>query len=176
MIDEDMIKYFCDIEKERNFTMSPDDYEQFIDMLDPKVDIQIKYWPNSPHLEQVEYGGCVDLFNYEDISLKAGESCLIPLGVAMKLPYGFDAILIPRSSTFRRYHILQTNSVGYIDNTYCGPDDMWKAPVIATEDTYIKKGTRCFQFRLIEQQPRLVFQESSLIDETNRQGFGSSGR
>ena len=171
----DIIKYFCDIEKEKNSTMSPDDYEQFIDMLDPKVDIQIKYWPNSPHLEQGDWGAWIDLYTYEDVTLQKGDFALIPLGVAMKLPYGFEANLVPRSSTFKRYGIIQTNHYGVIDPTYCGNDDMWKCPVFATHSVTIPKGARICQFRINEVQPRINFKEVVSLSDENRGGFGSTG-
>lgn len=139
-------------------------------------DIYIKYWPHSPKLEQTTQGGCIDLYNYEDVTLKAGESYLMPLGVAMKIPDNYDAILLPRSSTFLRYGIIMGNSVGYLDCSYHGPNDEWRAPMYATKDIFIPKGTRLFQFRLIPKQPDIAFLESDLEGETDRGGFGSSGK
>lgn len=85
--------------------------------------LKVRYKKGSPQITQEEYGGCIDLYNYEDVELKAGEFKLIDLGVAMQLPPGFDAILIPRSSTFKKYGLLLVNSPGYIDHTYCGSED-----------------------------------------------------
>lgn len=137
--------------------------------------IKIKYLPGSPELEQIDKGGCVDLYNYEDVTLQAGEFKLINLGIAIELPEGYDAIILPRSSTFKRYHILLVNSVGYIDNSYAGDTDYWLAGVYATEPTFIPKGTRCFQFKLVPCQPKLDFNKVNSLTKKVRNGFGSTG-
>lgn len=139
------------------------------------VDIPIHYLPGSPHLEIAPYGGCVDLYNYDELCLKAGERGFINFGISMKLPEGYDALIFPRSSTFNRYGILLTNSVGYIDNSYNGTDDYWKACVYATRDITIPRGTRCFQFRIIKKQPEINFIQRDNLNNINRGGFGSSG-
>ena len=128
------------------------------------VKIPIHYLPGSPHLEITSYGGCVDLYNYEELCLKAGEKGFINFGISMKLP-----------EEFKRYGILITNSVGYIDNSYNGTEDYWMACVYATRDITIPKGTRCFQFRLIKRQPNIDFVQQDSLNDTNRGGFGSSG-
>lgn len=86
--------------------------------------IKIRYLPGSPHLEQVGWGSWIDLYTYEDNTLKAGERKYISMGIAMQLPKGYEAILAPRSSTFKRYGLLQTNGIGVIDATYNGDDDI----------------------------------------------------
>ena len=139
------------------------------------VKIPIHYLPGSPHLEITNYGGCVDLYNYEELCLKAGKKGFINFGISMKLPEEYDALILPRSSTFKRYGILLTNSVGYIDNSYNGTEDYWMACVYATRDITIPKGTRCFQFRLIKRQPNIDFVQQNSLNNTNRGGFGSSG-
>ena len=139
------------------------------------VKIPIHYLPGSPHLEVTNYGGCVDLYNYEEVCLKAGEKGFINFGISMKLPEEYDALILPRSSTFKRYGILLTNSVGYIDNSYNGTEDYWMACVYATRDITIPKGTRCFQFRLIKRQPDINFIQQNSLNDVNRGGFGSSG-
>lgn len=139
------------------------------------VEIPIHYLPGSPHLEVTTYGGCIDLYNYNEVHLKAGEKGFINFGFSMKLPDGYDALILPRSSTFSRYGILMTNSVGYIDNSYNGTEDYWKACIYATKDIDIPRGTRCFQFRLIKKQPSINFSQQENLNETNRGGFGSSG-
>jgi dUTP pyrophosphatase len=139
------------------------------------VEVQIHYLPGSPHLEAKTYGGCIDLYNYDELCLKTGEKGFINFGLSMKLPEGYDALIFPRSSTFKRYGILMTNSVGYIDNSYNGTDDYWRACVYATRDIIIPKGTRCFQFRIIKQQPEINFVQRESLNPYNRGGFGSSG-
>ena len=112
----------------------------------------------------------------EDVELKAGEFKLIPLGVAMELPKGYEAHLVPRSSTFKNYGILQTNSCGIIDCSYCGDEDMWRMPVYATRDTVIHQNDRICQFRIVENQPKITFDEVESLGNADRGGFGSTGR
>lgn len=116
----------------------------------------------------------IDLSAAETVAMKKGEFRLIHLGVAMKLPEGYEAHLAPRSSTFKNFKILQTNSVGVVDGSYCGNEDWWKMPVYATEDTVIEKGSRIAQFRIMRIQPVITFIEGDL-SEVNRGGFGSTG-
>lgn len=118
----------------------------------------------------------IDLRASETVELKAGEFSLIPLGVAMELPAGYEAHLVPRSSTFKNYGILQTNSCGVIDGSYCGDDDMWRMPVYATRDTVIRENDRICQFRIMENQPEIVFDEVSSLQNDSRGGFGSTGK
>lgn len=138
--------------------------------------IKVQYLDDSiPRLEYVgRKSDWIDLSAAETVSLKKGEFRLIHLGVAMKLPEGYEAHLAPRSSTFKNFKILQTNSVGVIDSSYCGKNDWWKMPVYATEDVTIEKGSRIAQFRIMEIQPTLNFVECSL-DYADRGGFGSTG-
>lgn len=140
------------------------------------VNIKIHYLPGSPELEQTDWGSWIDLYVYEDITLKAGERKYISMGVAMQLPQGYEAILAPRSSTFKRYGLLQSNSIGVIDSSYNGDDDIWCMPVVATKDIYIPKGTRICQFRIQEEQPKIHFIPVSSLGNENRNGFGSSGK
>ena len=138
--------------------------------------IKIKYFGQD--LEKLEYIGgksdWIDLRASETVELKAGDFKLIPLGVAMELPPGYEAHVVPRSSTFKTYGILQTNSCGVIDGSYCGDQDMWKMPVYATRDTVIQKGDRICQFRIMENQPEIVFQETEFLENKDRGGFGTT--
>ena len=118
----------------------------------------------------------IDLRAAEAVTLRAGEFRLIPLGVAMALPAGYEAHLVPRSSTFKNYGILQTNSMGVVDNTYCGDGDQWFFPAYATRDTVLEKGARICQFRIVENQPRLEFTAVDRLDGQDRGGFGSTGK
>ncbi len=118
----------------------------------------------------------IDLRAAETVEMKAGEFRLIPLGVAMKLPDGYEAHVVPRSSTFKNYGILQTNSCGIIDQSYCGSNDQWMYPAYATRDTVIQINERICQFRIFAHQPRLEFISCNYLEETDRGGFGSTGR
>ena len=154
--------------------------------------LRVKYVdPDFPTLHIEEKGNWIDLKCIEDYTLKAGESAFINLGVAMKPPIGYEAHLAPRSGTFRKYGLLQTNGVGVIDDSYSGNDDIWMMPVYATQDTVIKKGERLCQFRLFPTMETmfsgnstfmpfnhcmLTIVEVEKLDDTNRGGFGSSGR
>ena len=117
----------------------------------------------------------IDLRAAEDVTLTKGEFCLVPLGVAMRLPEGYEAHIVPRSSTFKNFGIIQTNHQGVIDNSYSGDNDEWKMPVLAVRDTVIHKGDRICQFRIMEKQPELVFTEVEHLSGPDRGGFGSTG-
>ncbi len=137
--------------------------------------IKINYHKSPYRLKLSEKGDWVDLYCAEDISLKAGEFKLISQGISMQLPPGYEAILAPRSSTFKKYGILQANSIGVIDNSYCGDEDIWCFPAYATRDVEIQKGTRICQFRIQKKQPYLIFNSVSSLGDNNRGGFGSTG-
>ncbi len=142
------------------------------------MNIKIKYFnDNLERLRPIEgKSDWIDLRAAETVEMKAGEFRLIPLGVAMKLPEGYEAHVVPRSSTFKNYGLIMTNSVGIIDNTYCGPGDQWFMPVYAVRDTVVHFNDRICQFRIVENQPPLQFTESDLTEETDRGGFGSTGK
>lgn len=139
--------------------------------------IEIKY--HDDELVKLDYidgkSDWIDLRSAEDVVLKKGEFKLISLGVSMKLPKGYEAHIVPRSSTFKNFGIIQVNSVGIIDYSYSGDKDIWKYPVLATRDTEIHKNDRICQFRIVENQPMVIFNEVIKLDDTNRGGFGSTG-
>ena len=118
----------------------------------------------------------IDLHAAEEVTLKAGEFRLIPLGVAMALPEGYEAHIAPRSSTFKNYGILQTNSMGVVDGSYQGDNDQWRMPVYATRDVTIEKNARICQFRIVRNQPPLTFTRVEHLDGPDRGGFGSTGK
>lgn len=118
----------------------------------------------------------IDLRAAEDVTLKKGEFRLIPLGVAMELPKGYEAHIVPRSSTFKNFGVIQTNHIGVIDETYCGDGDQWYFPVYALMDTEIHRNDRICQFRIMEHQPEIMFEEVDRLEGKNRGGFGSTGR
>lgn len=117
----------------------------------------------------------VDLRAAKTITLKKGDFALIPLGIGMKLPKNYEAHVAPRSSTFKNWGILQTNSVAVIDNSYCGDEDEWKYPVYATRDITIHRGDRICQFRIMKKQPKFKFKFVPHLEKTSRGGFGSTG-
>ena len=118
----------------------------------------------------------IDLRAAESIDMKAGEYRLIPLGVGMELPRGYEAHVVPRSSTFKNYGIIQTNHQGVIDSSYCGDSDQWFMPAYALRDTHIEINDRICQFRIVENQPTLVFEEVETLANQNRGGIGSTGK
>ncbi len=140
--------------------------------------IRIKYFTDQ--IEKLDYidgkSDWIDLRASEEVELKAGEFKLIPLGVAMEIPKGYEGHLAPRSSTFKTWGLIQTNSIGVIDCSYCGDDDMWRMPVYATRDTIIHVNDRIAQFRIIENQPKIVFEEVENLGNDSRGGFGSTGK
>lgn len=140
-----------------------------------KQTISISLKDGTPLPFQAKGGDWIDLCTKEDVILKQGEFKLIDLGVAMKLPKGYEALVVPRSSTFIKYGIIQTNSIGIIDETYCGNHDVWKFPALALRDTEIKSCTRIAQFRIIKHQPDVRLYELENLPDKNRGGFGSTG-
>lgn len=145
------------------------------DILDSKK-IKIKYLPGATRMKKVEKGDLIDCYAYETVELKEGESALINLGFACELPQGYEAHLYPRSSTFKNFKVLMTNSVGLIDSSFCGENDIWKMAVYAIEDTVIKAGERPCQFRIMECQPDIEFEEVDSLNNEERGSFGSTGR
>lgn len=141
--------------------------------------IKIKYFDKN--LTRLEYiGGSkrsnwIDLRAAETVDMKKGEFKLIPLGIAMEIPVGYEAHVVPRSSTFKNFKILQVNSTGIIDNSYAGDNDVWFFPAYAVEDTHIDFNDRICQFRIIENQPIITFDEVEELDNPDRGGHGSSG-
>ncbi len=140
--------------------------------------IKIKYFTDK--IEKLTYidgkSDWVDLRAAQSVDLRAGEFRLIPLGVAMELPKGYEAHVAPRSSTFKNFGIIQTNHMGVIDSSYCGDNDQWYMPVYALRDTHIEVNDRICQFRIVENQPKLAFEEVAVLENENRGGIGSTGR
>lgn len=139
--------------------------------------IKIKYF--SDEIEKLTYVGgksdWIDLRAAKEVELKKGEFQLIPLGVAMKLPDGYEAHVLPRSSTFKNFGILQVNSMGVIDESYSGDNDQWFFPAFAVRDTIIHVNDRICQFRIMKHQPMIQFQEVEHLNDADRGGFGSTG-
>lgn len=135
--------------------------------------IRIKYFTDIPPVTQV--GDWVDLRSAQDITLFPGDYRQIPLGIAVKLPKGYEAIIAPRSSTFRNWGVLAANSIGIIDEAYCGPNDEWHFPVYATKQVIIRKGDRICQFRILKHMEKLDIQTVEDLSGPDRGGFGSTG-
>lgn len=140
--------------------------------------IKIRYF--SDQMERLTYidgkSDWIDLRAAEDVVMKQGDFKLIPLGIAMELPKGYEAHIVPRSSTFKTYGIIQTNHMGVIDESFCGNQDQWRFPAYAMRDTEIHAGDRICQFRIMEHQPQIIFEEVDNLEHEDRGGFGSTGR
>lgn len=142
------------------------------------LNIKIRYF--NEQIEKLQYienkSDWIDLRAASRVELKAGEFKLIPLGIAIELPKGYEAHVVPRSSTFKNFGILQVNSMGIIDESYCGDNDQWFFPALAMRDTVIEVNDRICQFRIMEHQPRIEFIEVKELGNQDRGGHGSTGK
>ena len=145
--------------------------------MEQEVTLQIRY--HSDRIEKLRYidgkSDWIDLRCAEETAFQAGEWKLVPLGVSIRLPEGYEAHVVPRSSTFKNWGLIQTNSMGVIDESYCGDGDLWLWPAYATRDTVLHVNDRICQFRIMRHQPRVVFEETDHLDGPDRGGFGSTG-
>lgn len=141
------------------------------------VEIKIKYFDET--IDKLCFiegkSDWVDLRSAATVELKKGDFALIPLGVGMCLPEGYEAHVVPRSSTFKNFGIIQTNHMGVIDSSYCGDEDQWYFPALAIRDTVINKNDRICQFRIVEKQPDIEFITVTNLTDVSRGGFGSTG-
>lgn len=166
--------------------------------------IKVKLFNPKCKFESTKKGEWIDLKSSENlitkypIALKARKdenrivkfnSNKIPLGIGMKLPKGFEAIIAPRSSTFKNFGIVQCNSLGIIDTSFSGPNDQWMYQTIDFVSNEIKEGDRICQFRIQLSQKATIWQklkwlftrkiEFEFVDDyegVNRNGFGSTGK
>ena len=140
--------------------------------------IKIKYLTDK--IEKLRYidgkSDWIDLRAAEDVVLKKGEFKLIPLGICVQLPKGYEAHIVPRSSTYKNFGLVQANHMGVVDESYCGDNDQWMMPVYAVRDTEIHVNDRICQFRIFEHQPRIGFDETDHLEGQDRGGFGSTGK
>lgn len=152
--------------------------------MNDKLKIRVKYFEGATKIQKIDKGDWIDLYAAKDIFIKENERKMIPLGVAMELPEGYEAHLAPRSSTFKTWGIIQTNHIGIIDNSYCGDNDQWFYPAYCLDPknfidnqygTLIRKGDKIAQFRIIEVQPKLEFEKVESLGNKDRGGFGSTG-
>lgn len=138
------------------------------------VKIKINYH-GTEKLEEIKQGDWIDLRSAYTYKLGKGDYCLMSLGVSIELPEGYEAHVVPRSSTFSKFHIILVNSFGVIDNSYNGDNDIWRFPAYAIQDTVIPKGARIAQFRIMQKQPKLELIEVNNLDNEDRGGIGSTG-
>lgn len=137
--------------------------------------IKLKMLADIEPPEAIEQGDWIDLRAAETILIVKGEFKYIPLGVAMQLPEGYEALVAPRSSLYKRRGIIMTNSIGIMDESYCGDGDQWRFPAYATRDTLIPKGERICQFRIVKHQPEIKFEIVDTLGNPDRGGYGSTG-
>lgn len=181
-----LISAFCDEQVCKSYPLYPckthsdcsdkdlDHYLKVIGYTDVGETIKIKYFV--PDLEPVVFkGDWCDLRAGESVDLDAGEFKMIRLGVGMILPEGYEARIVPRSSTMKNFGVIQTNHMGVIDNKYSGDDDEWHFPAFALRKTHIEKGDRICQFRIVRNQPEIHFDVVEHLNEKSRGGFGSTG-
>lgn len=152
------------------------------------LEVKVKYFKGATKLEKIVKGDWIDVYAREEVILDKNDFALVPLGFAMQLPKGYEAHLAPRSSTFEKWGITQTNGVGVIDESYCGDGDEWKMPVYCLETrhtmdtkngtvqrTIIRKGDKIGQFRLMKKMEEVKFTEVASLGNEDRGGFGSTG-
>lgn len=154
--------------------------------------IRVKYFDGATKLKKIKKGNWIDVYANKDVFVRLGESAMIPLGFALELPKDWEAHLAPRSSTFKMWGIIQTNSVGVVDDTFIGDNDQWHMPVyclqgkhtersivlldgMKPEGTWVKKGDKIGQFRVIEVMPEIEFEEVDFFGNIERGGFGTTG-
>ena len=168
--------------------------------------IKIKYLQDATKMNKIAKGNWIDVYAYQDTFVPEGERAMINLGFALELPKGWEGHLAPRSSTFKTWGVIQTNSVGVVDDTYIGDNDIWHMPIYCLQGkehkytkmkcklmfgeladefykdktdnpkgTWIKKGDKIGQFRIMEVMPEIEFEEVESFDNADRNGFGSTG-
>lgn len=154
------------------------------DELVSELTIRVKYFDNATKLKKITKGNWIDVYANKDMFVKEGDRAMIPLGFALELPNGWEGHLAPRSSTFKTWGIIQTNSVGVVDDTYIGDNDQWHMPVYCLQGkdsvdgqlgTIIRKGDKIGQFRIMEVMPQIEFEEVDSFGNADRGGFGTTG-
>ena len=140
------------------------------------MEIKVKYLEDILPIEVKDGSDWIDLRYAVKTELIAGQYKQIPLGVAIQLPAGYEAHVVPRSSTFKKYGVLLANGVGIIDGSYCGDNDQWHFLAYPTRDAVIEKNERICQFRIIKNQPEIDLKTVDVLGNPDRQGIGSTGR
>ena len=151
--------------------------------------LRVKYLDGAKKMEKITKGNWIDVYAYEDVFVPVGQRKMINLGFALELPQGWEGHLAPRSSTFKTWGIIQTNSVGVVDDTYIGDNDIWHMPVYCLQfkdyadrgiglekGTWIHKGDKIGQFRIMEVMPEIEFEEVESFGNADRGGFGTTGQ
>lgn len=138
--------------------------------------IKIKYHTDSYRIKKLRQGDWYDLCAAEEVYVKEGDCGLISLGISVELPKGYEMYIVPRSSTFKTWGLIQTNSMGIVDESFCGDNDIIRFPYLATREIMVIPGDRICQFRIVEKQPELDFEEVEILGNEDRGGFGSTGR
>lgn len=153
-----------------------------------KLNVRIKYFEGATKLKKISKGNWIDVYARRDVFVPTGERAMIPLGFALELPQGWEGHLAPRSSTFKTWGVIQTNSVGVVDDTYIGDNDEWHMPVycldakdtetvdgIEKRGSWVKHGDKIGQFRIMEVMPEIEFNEVNSFGNEDRGGFGTTG-
>lgn len=147
--------------------------------------LRIKYFKGATKLEKIAKGNWIDVYARVSTFIPQGEYGVVPLGFALELPKGYEGHLAPRSSTFKTWGVIETNSFGIIDDTYIGDNDEWGMPFYCLvgkhilngkRGTHIRKGDKIGQFRIMEVMPPLEFEEVEILGNPDRSGFGSTGK
>lgn len=149
--------------------------EDELELIQSGLQINIKYFTPECHIEKIEKGDWIDLRSAVDIQYKTGEFNLIPLGLAMELPEGYEAHIAPRGSTFKKFGVIQTNSVGVVDESFCGDNDQWFMPCYALRDGEMHKGDRICQFRIIKKMKEVTLNTVEILGNVDRGSCGSTG-
>lgn len=139
------------------------------------IEIKVREITEGCMPETIEVGDWIDLKAAKTVTFVEGQYGIIPLGIAVELPEGYEAHIVPRSSTFIKTGLIMANSLGVIDNSYSGDDDEWGFPCYATASGGITKGQRIAQFRIVENQPKIKLVKVDSLGNDNRGGFGSTG-
>lgn len=145
-----------------------------------QVEAKLKIKYHVKELEKLRYidgkSDWIDLRVAENVSMKQGEYRLISMGISVEIPKGYEMLIVPRSSAYKNFGILQTNAMGVVDESFCGDNDIIHMPILAMRDTEIHINDRIGQFRLMPHQPEVHFIEVDHLDNENRGGFGTTGK
>ena len=157
------------------------------------MDLRIKYFDGATELEKITKGNWIDVYANKDVFIPLYGYAMIPLGFALELPKGWEGHLAPRSSTFKTWGIMQTNSVGIVDDTYIGDNDQWHFPAqctmakttekvniegnkVTVMGTWIRRGDKIGQFRIMESMPEIDFIKVDSLNNEDRGGFCTTGK